>query len=93
MPSQSLTPMAQLLDAPFQGVTVVKALAAQRLVALFAVFGLLLNFPLLALWDSDALLLGVPFFPLALFMLWALLIGVLAWLMERGPASDAPELP
>jgi hypothetical protein len=29
---------------------------------------LLFNFPLLALWDRDATLLGVPLFPAALFM-------------------------
>lgn len=60
-----------------------KGLAAQRLLALFASGWLLLNFPLLGLWDQGAMLLGVPLFPAALFILWALLIGALAWLMER----------
>ncbi|WP_232539820.1 hypothetical protein [Azohydromonas aeria] len=55
----------------------------QRLLGLFALALLLLNFPLLALWDRDALVLGLPLFPLALFGLWALLIALLAWLMER----------
>ena len=64
-------------------------LRSQRLVALFVGGWLLFNFPLLALWDQDVLFLGVPFFPVALFTLWALLIGVLAWLMERpGDASQ-----
>lgn len=70
-----------------------KGLGAQRLLALFAGGWLLLNFPLLGLWDRDAALWGVPLFPAALFILWALLIAVLAWLMERpGPAhpDDAP---
>jgi hypothetical protein len=58
-------------------------LRSQRLIALFFGGWLLFNFPLLALWDQDVLFLGVPFFPAALFMLWALLIAVLAWLMER----------
>ena len=59
-------------------------LLTQRLVALFAAALLLFNFPLLALWDREALVLGLPLFPAALFGLWALLIAALAWLMERG---------
>ena len=58
-------------------------LVSQRLVALFVAGWLLLNFPLLALWDRDATLFGMPLFPAALFMLWAGLIALLAWLMER----------
>ena len=56
---------------------------SQRLVALFVAGWLLLNFPLLALWDRDATLFGLPLFPAALFALWAGLIALLAWLMER----------
>ena len=58
-------------------------LGRQRLLALFAGGLLLFNFPLLALWDRDLTVLGVPLFPAALFLLWALLIGVLGWLSER----------
>jgi hypothetical protein len=61
------------------------ALLQPRLVGLFALALLLFNFPLLALWDRDATLGGVPLFPAALFIVWALLIVALAWLMERGP--------
>jgi hypothetical protein len=60
-----------------------QTLVTQRLLALFIAAGLLFNFPLIALWDHDVTILGVPLFPLALFTLWALLIGVLAWIMER----------
>ena len=67
-----------------------KKLAAQRLLALFAGGWLLLNFPLLGLWDQGATVLGVPLFPAALFVLWALLIGALAWLMER-PGQTHPD--
>ncbi|MGD9833098.1 MAG: hypothetical protein AB7U92_10145 [Piscinibacter sp.] len=56
----------------------------QRLAGLFALALLLFNFPLIALWDRDVTLLGVPLFPAALFLVWALLIAALAWLMERG---------
>lgn len=55
----------------------------QRLVGLFVLALLLFNFPLLALWDVDATIGGVPLFPAALFTLWALLIGALAWVVER----------
>ncbi|MEO5658246.1 MAG: hypothetical protein ABIQ90_00410 [Polaromonas sp.] len=60
-----------------------KGLAAQRLLALFISGWLLFNFPLLGLWDQDTTLFGVPLFPAALFILWALLIALLAWQMER----------
>ena len=59
------------------------SLSTQRLVALFCGGWLLLNFPLLGLWDVDATVLGVPLFPAALFTLWCVLIFALAWLMER----------
>jgi hypothetical protein len=60
-----------------------RGLLPQRLIALFALALLLFNFPLLALWDRDATVLGLPLFPAALFALWALLIAALALLMER----------
>lgn len=60
----------------------VGSLGRQRLVALFVAGWGLLNFPLLALWDVDATVLGLPLFPAALFMLWAGLIAGLAWLLE-----------
>lgn len=59
-----------------------------RLVALFAAALLLFNFPLLAIWDVQALLWGLPVFPAALFLVWALLIAALAWLLERDGVDD-----
>jgi hypothetical protein len=61
------------------------SLGRQRLLALFAVGLLGLNFPLLALWDRDVGVLGVPLFPAALFAVWALLIAVLGLLAEAQP--------
>ena len=58
------------------------ALLHQRQLALFALGVLMFNFPLLALWDREAQFLGLPLFPVALFIAWALLIAALAWLME-----------
>lgn len=60
-------------------------LLQQRLAGLFGLALLAFNFPLLALWDRSVTVFGLPLFPLALFVLWALLIGVLAWLMEHTP--------
>jgi hypothetical protein len=62
-----------------------KGLGGQRLVALFVAGGLLLNFPLLALWDRNATVLGLPLFPAALFVLWGGLIALLASIVERMP--------
>lgn len=59
------------------------AMLRQRLVGLFALALLLFNFPLLALWDVEATIGGVPLFPAALFLIWALLIAALAAVMER----------
>lgn len=58
-------------------------LRRQRLIALFAAALLLFNFPLLALWDRDATLLGLPLFPAALFVIWGTLIGLLGWTIEH----------
>lgn len=62
-------------------------LVHQRLAALFAAGLLLLNFPLLVLWDQApaATLFGLPLLPLGLFTVWALLIGLLAWVLETAP--------
>jgi hypothetical protein len=59
------------------------SLTTPRLVALFFCGWLLLNFPLLGLWDIETTVLGVPLLPAALLTLWLLLIAALAWLMER----------
>lgn len=61
---------------------------AQRLMALFVAGWLMLNFPLLGLLDLPASLFGVPVLPLALFLLWALLIGVTAWLVDRHDRTE-----
>ena len=59
-----------------------RALLAHRLLALFFAGALLFDFPLLKVWLTDTALLGVPLLPAALFVAWAGLIAVLAWLME-----------
>jgi hypothetical protein len=54
----------------------------QRLLGLFALGWLLLNVPLLTLWDRPVMLWGVPLMPLALFGGWAGLIALAAWIAE-----------
>lgn len=74
-----------------------QTLLTQRLLALFGAGLLLLNFPLLRLWLGDpsaapaaasGTVLGLPLLPLALFVVWVLLIGVLALLMEHAGERD-----
>jgi hypothetical protein len=55
---------------------------SQRLLALFALGWLLLNFPLLAIWDRDLRLWGIPLLPLAVFAGWGVLIALAAWVLE-----------
>jgi hypothetical protein len=68
--------------------SVSQRLRPQRLLALFALGWLLLNFPLLTLWDRAVLVAGLPLLPLALFAGWAALIGAAAWVCE---AVDEPD--
>jgi hypothetical protein len=65
-------------------------LGAQRLLALFAAGWLAFNFPLMSLWDRDATVFGVPLFPAALFIAWALLIAGVAFIVERRDEHDDP---
>ncbi|WP_112873838.1 hypothetical protein [Paracoccus endophyticus] len=58
----------------------------ERLVALFALALAVLNFPLLLLWDRPVTVLGLPLLGVALFGVWAALIGLLIWVSER-PAA------
>ena len=65
-------------------------LRSQRLAALFAGGWLMLNFPLMGLWDSDITVAGIPLFPLALFAIWGGTIATVAWWMESRPALETP---
>jgi len=67
---------------------VTQRLLAQRLLALFALGWLLLNFPLLTLWDRGVLVAGLPVLPLVLFAGWSALIAAVAWICE---ADDEPD--
>lgn len=62
-----------------------RALLTQRLWAVFVAGWALLNFPLLTLWGQEARVAGLPLLPVALFLIWAGLIALVAWLVERQP--------
>ncbi len=47
----------------------------------------LLNSPLVDLFDQGAAVAGIPAFVAYVFAAWALLIGLLAWTMRRRPAE------
>jgi hypothetical protein len=59
------------------------AIKGQRLVVLFLLGMLLFNYPLLALFNRPAEALGVPVVYAYIFCAWALLIGLLALVIER----------
>jgi hypothetical protein len=54
-----------------------------RLVALFLLGVLLLNFPFLQLVDLPIAVLGIPLLYAYVFAVWALLIGLMALVLER----------
>ena len=55
----------------------------QRLAALFALGALLFNYPLLALFNRAVVVAGVPLLYLYVFLAWALLITLLALVVEK----------
>ena len=62
---------------------VFKGLDAQRLVAVYFAGWVLLGWPLLLLWDVDTTLAGLPLLPTMMFVVWAVLIAAVAWVLER----------
>ncbi len=60
------------------------SIKGQRLVALFLLGFLLLNYPLLNLFAGPVLVLGIPVLYAYVFAVWALLIGLMALVVEKG---------
>lgn len=60
----------------------------QRLIGWFLLAVFLLNFPLLLLWDRPLYWWGIPLFPLGLFIIWAILIAGLAFIIELTPDEE-----
>lgn len=54
----------------------------ERLVVLALAGVLALNYPLLQLFNDAGLILGIPSLYLYLFLVWAALIGLGAWVLE-----------
>ena len=55
----------------------------QRLIALCMLGCVLFNFPILALFNVPGTVLGVPVLYAYLFVAWVLLIGLMAWVVEK----------
>ncbi len=58
-------------------------LMGQRLVAVFVLGCVLANFPVLSIFDAGEAWLGVPLLYLYVFGLWAAVILLMAWIVER----------
>jgi hypothetical protein len=56
----------------------------QRLVALCLLGVLLFNFPLLAVFNVQAMLFGIPVLYVYFFVAWGALIALMALVIERG---------
>ena len=54
-----------------------------RLLFLAVLFGVLLNFPLLAVFDHDGRVGGVPVLYLYVLLLWGLLVGLTGYLVRE----------
>ncbi len=55
----------------------------QRLLFVAVLFGALLSFPLLAVFDRDGRVAGVPVLYLYVLLVWALLVGLTGYLVRR----------
>lgn len=58
-------------------------ITGQRLVAIVLLGCVLFNYPVLSLFSKPAALFGIPLLYLYLFAMWALLIGLMAYVIER----------
>ena len=55
----------------------------QRLVAVFLLGCVLFNYPLIALFNKPGDVFDIPLLYFYLFGVWALLIGLMVWAVER----------
>jgi hypothetical protein len=61
-----------------------RGLKGQRLIALFLFGALLLNYPLFSLFAGATVVFGIPLLYVYVFAVWAALIALLAFIVERG---------
>lgn len=58
-------------------------LKGQRLIAAFVLGALLFSYPILSLFNRPQLILGAPTLYVYLFVVWAALIALYAFIVER----------
>lgn len=58
-------------------------LTGQRLVALFLLGWVSLNYPILSVFDVSRVWLGIPVLYLYVFGVWAAVIALMVWIIER----------
>jgi hypothetical protein len=56
-----------------------------RLIAIFMIGAVLLNYPILSLFTVDAEIGGIPLLYAFVFATWTALIGLMAFAVERPP--------
>lgn len=54
-----------------------------KLVGIFLLFAILLNFPIIGIFNEGGMLLGIPSLYFYLFLIWALLIIVMYLMSDR----------
>ena len=59
-----------------------KGSVGHRLLAVFAFGGLLLNAPLLGIFDQPVTVFGLPLLYVYVFAVWIGLVGMIAWIIE-----------
>jgi|AMWB02.1.fsa_nt_gi hypothetical protein len=64
-----------------------RAIRSARLVALFVLGWILLNYPVLAIFNAPSFVWGVPVLHAYLFAVWSLLILLIVWATRRRGAS------
>ncbi|RMF02871.1 MAG: hypothetical protein D6768_07225 [Chloroflexi bacterium] len=55
----------------------------KKLTALFFLGCLLFNYPVITLFSTDGLILGIPTLYIFIFVSWAALIALMAWVIEE----------
>jgi len=58
-------------------------ITGQRLIGLFLLGCVLFNYPLLVLFNLPLSIAGIPLLYAYLFCAWAMLIALMAWVIER----------
>lgn len=65
-------------------------LTGQRFAAIFTLGWILLNYPLLALFNHAGTWHGIPILYAYLFIVWALIVSLLAYIAEKSSQPESP---